>query len=320
MIAAYVVGFTFWSVLSHADFRTYGFDIGIYDQGIWLLSRFHDPFVTVRGLNLFADHSSFILLFIAPLYRLWDSPVVLLVTQTLALGLAAIPLYLLARDLLGSVWLGVAVGSVFLLNPAIGWTNLENFHPESYEVPFLTTALYFMVRRRWRWFLVFTAFLLLVKEDVPLLVLPLGIYIGLRYKARVGYYVAFGAIVWLVLELFVIMPLFGEGGSVYWGRIPFGGPTGLLKTVFSDPQAVLAYVWQYERVDYVIILLATLAFLPLLHDRALQHPAHAGEAGGDPRRGDPRLGLPARSAPLFESSRSGRDHRPAAEGGHPGGH
>jgi uncharacterized membrane protein len=264
LVLAYVVGFTFWSARVHADFRTYTFDIGIFDQGVWLLSRFHDPFVTVRGLNLFADHSSFILLLVVPLYWLWDSPVVLLVTQTLAIGLAAIPLFLLARDLLESAWLGVAVAAVFLLNPAVEWTNLENFHPDSYELLFLAAALYFMVKQRWRWFLAFIALLLLVKEDVPLLVVPLGIYVGLRYKTRVGYYLALAAAVWLALDLFVIMPRFGEGGSVYWGRIPFGGPTGLLKTAFRDPQTVFAYVTQPERVDYVIILLSTLAFLPLL--------------------------------------------------------
>lgn len=269
MITAYVVAYTYWSLRSHAGFRTYAFDIGIYDQGVWLLSRFHDPFVTVRGLNLFADHSTFILLLVAPLYWLWASPVVLLVTQTLALGLAAVPLYLLTRDLLGSAWLGVAVAAVLLLNPAIGWTNLENFHPDSYEVLFLTAALYFMVKQRWGWFLAFIALLLLVKEDVPLLVIPLGIYIDLRYKAQVGFYLGLAAGVWLVLNFFVIIPHFGEGTSVYWGRLPFGGPAGLVKTTFTDPSAVLAYLQDPERVGYVVEHLRTLAFLPVLSPFAL---------------------------------------------------
>lgn len=269
MIAGYVVSFTYWSVRRHAGFQTGAFDIGIFDQGVWLLSRFHDPFVTLRGLNLFADHSSFILLLVAPLYWLWASPEVLLVTQTLALGLAAIPLYLLTRDLLGSSWLGVAVAAVLLLNPAIGWTNLENFHPDSYEVLFLTVALYFMVKQRWGWFVLFIGLLMLVKEDVPLLVVPLGIYVGLRYKTRVGYVMALAGCAWLALNFFVIMPQFGEGGSVYWSRLPFGGPIGLLKTTFTDPSAVLAYLQDSERVNYMVEHLRTLAYLPLLSPLAL---------------------------------------------------
>ena len=40
--------------------------MGIFDQGVWLLSRFHAPFVTVMGRNLFGDHTSFILLLAVP--------------------------------------------------------------------------------------------------------------------------------------------------------------------------------------------------------------------------------------------------------------
>jgi hypothetical protein len=50
MIAADIAGFTYWSVRNHAGFHTGAFDIGIFDQGVWLLSRFHEPFVTARGL------------------------------------------------------------------------------------------------------------------------------------------------------------------------------------------------------------------------------------------------------------------------------
>lgn len=35
MIAAYIVGFTYWSVRNHAGFHTGAFDIGIFDQGVW---------------------------------------------------------------------------------------------------------------------------------------------------------------------------------------------------------------------------------------------------------------------------------------------
>jgi hypothetical protein len=44
--------------LTHARSGTFGFDLGIFDQGVWLLSRFRDSFVTIRGLPLFGDHTS----------------------------------------------------------------------------------------------------------------------------------------------------------------------------------------------------------------------------------------------------------------------
>src|SRR5688500_1044025 len=36
-----------WSLRNHWAFLTYGFDLGIFDQGVWLLSRLKEPFVTV---------------------------------------------------------------------------------------------------------------------------------------------------------------------------------------------------------------------------------------------------------------------------------
>ena len=51
---------------------TAAYDSGLYDQGMWLLSRFRSPFVTTMGRNLFCDHPSFILLVLVPFY--WFAP------------------------------------------------------------------------------------------------------------------------------------------------------------------------------------------------------------------------------------------------------
>ncbi|MBA2608773.1 MAG: hypothetical protein H0U92_07545, partial [Actinobacteria bacterium] len=53
MVLTYVVVFGTLTWRQQSNFGTFGFDMGIYDQGIWLLSQFKAPFVTVRGLNYF---------------------------------------------------------------------------------------------------------------------------------------------------------------------------------------------------------------------------------------------------------------------------
>ena len=62
----------------------------------------------------------------------------------------------------------------YLLQPAVAYINLEQFHPDSFEVPLVLLALYFMVRGRWKLFVGCVVALLLVKEDVALFTLPLG--------------------------------------------------------------------------------------------------------------------------------------------------
>jgi hypothetical protein len=81
LIGAYVLWFGHLSVAVHDGYGTPGYDMGIFDQGVWLLSRFHAPFVTVMGRNLFGDHTSFILLLAVPLYWIWPHAQTLLVQR-----------------------------------------------------------------------------------------------------------------------------------------------------------------------------------------------------------------------------------------------
>jgi uncharacterized membrane protein len=253
------------SLQKYDAFQQPGFDVGIFDQGIWLLSRFKDPFVTIMGLNLFGDHASYILLLFVPLYWIWPHVQLLFLGQTLALAVAAIPVYLIARRILHNSWLALLPALALLLNPALGWLNLENFHPDSFEVPLVLFALYFMTVRRWRPFMVMAALLLLVKEDAALLVVPLGIYIAFKHNRRVGFIMADVGVVWFVLTVFFLGPLISgdSAGSLDAFRIPFDGWKGLISTALTQPWEVLGYMVASQKIKYVIQLLAPLLFLPL---------------------------------------------------------
>ncbi|MBA2496804.1 MAG: DUF2079 domain-containing protein [Acidimicrobiia bacterium] len=132
------------------------FDLGIYDKGNWLLSEGERPFVTVRGLDLFGHHTNLILYLWAPFYRfLGAGAEFLVVSEMVLVGLAVIPVYLLARDRLRSVGddraglLAVGLAAVFLLNPSVQNQLWWMFHPDTLSIlPVLCTWLY-ATRRRW---------------------------------------------------------------------------------------------------------------------------------------------------------------------------
>src|SRR5438270_124724 len=145
-IGTYVVLFTYWTWRNHDGFGTQAFDLGLYDQGVWLLSQLKRPFVTLMGRHLFGDHTSFILLPLALVYRIYPSAKVLLVTQSTALGVAALPLFLIARQKLRNERLAAYLAVAFLLHPALGFLNLEQFHPDVYVVPLFLFAVWFMLR------------------------------------------------------------------------------------------------------------------------------------------------------------------------------
>ena len=135
LVATYIGVFGRLTWAQHENFGTFGYDMGLYDQGIWLLSRFKDPFVTIRGLHFFQHHVNLITVLFVPAYWLGAGPHFLYLVETVWMALGAVPLYLLARDRLESGWLGVAVAACFLLYPSLEWINWWHFHPDAIASP-----------------------------------------------------------------------------------------------------------------------------------------------------------------------------------------
>ena len=81
MVAGWSVLFIVLGAIRQERFATFSFDLSIYDQAVWLLSRFHDPFVTVRGLEFFGHHVNPIVLLFVPFYWLGAGPLFLLSVQ-----------------------------------------------------------------------------------------------------------------------------------------------------------------------------------------------------------------------------------------------
>src|SRR3990172_6102589 len=152
-VCAYIAFYLFWAIRDYDNFGTYGFDFGIHDQAVWLLSRGHTPFVTISGANYFGDHLSWIMFVLVPFYWIVASAKVLLVAQSLALGLAAVPLFLVARLKLRDEWLACGIAWVYFFNPYLGWANTDQFHPDVFEVALVFLAFLFVLRGRWRLFL-----------------------------------------------------------------------------------------------------------------------------------------------------------------------
>ena len=95
---------------NHRNFGTWSFDMGIYDQGFWLVSR-GKSWITVRGIDMWGHHINLIAFAYAPFYWLGAGPSFLYVSQAIALGAGAIPVYLIACDRLKSNWIAALFAS-----------------------------------------------------------------------------------------------------------------------------------------------------------------------------------------------------------------
>ena len=254
-ITAYTIYFSFTTVQIHRGLGTSAYDFGLYDQGIWLMSRGRNPFVTLMGRNLFGDHTSFILLLLVPLMWIFSSTSMLFVVQSVVIACGAIPIYAYARKRLESDALGCVFACTYLIYPAVSWTNVENFHPDSFLGVLVAAALLAAMSRRWRWYAIAVVLALLVKEDVVLVVAPIGVWVALRRDVRIGLATVVGAIgAALLCFLVVIRDLTGTAFRNSW-RIPFGGVGGLLKTALTSPITLLRYLTSDGRMTYVMQML-----------------------------------------------------------------
>jgi uncharacterized membrane protein len=261
MVVAWTWYFTDQTLDIHHALGTSSYDSGLYDQGMWLLSRFDAPFVTLMGRNLFGDHSSFILLFLVPFYWIAPGAWILFFSQSLVLALGAVPVFLYGRRRLGSEWWALAAAATYLLHPAVGWTNRENFHPDSFLGVFVGAAIYAALERKWRTYAVFVVLALLVKEDAVLVLAPLGVWVALRRDRRIGLLTIAGSIAFALAAMYLVMrSLIGVPTRNAW-RIPFGGPSGVVDTAVTNPTDLVEHLTSEERPWYLWQMTAPFAWL-----------------------------------------------------------
>jgi uncharacterized membrane protein len=289
----------------HQHFGTYGFDVGIYDQGTWLLSRLHSPFVTVRGLNLFGEHASYILALVAPLYRLWSDPRMLLLLQVVALAVPAVVVYRLGTRHLGNPVMGLAVAVAYLAYPAMQWALTWQFHPETLAAAFLALAALDAAERRPRRMAVWLGLALLCREDVGLVVAGFGGLLILTGQRRVGQRVLVAGLVWWVLATFLFIP-WANGRQTNLFELNYGitgvGPIALLRALPSMTGRALATALSNQGFSYLLLVLVPLLGLPLLAPRALLPVAPAlflNLAAVPPEQHQIRYQYLATSAPLL---------------------
>ncbi len=273
-VSAYVAVFASLTFRLYDRFATTSYDLAIFDQAAWLISRGHPPFdpifVTVRGLPLLADHFSLVLYLLAPLYWLWPSAKTLLLAQTLALALGALPLYALARKRLGSAPWALLLAAAYLLYPALEWSGTYEFHPDTLATPLLLAAFWFLEGRRRGPYLLCLALALTTKETVGLTVLALGVY-ALRTDRRLGLAtLALGA-GGLIVALLTIRAFNGGAPSAFFALYgPDGaGPGSLLRTALTHPLVFVGRLGTVGNGVYVFQLLYPLAFLPFLAPEVL---------------------------------------------------
>lgn len=267
LIITYFLVFSTLSISQHNHFETFNFDLGVQDQGIWLLSQFKEPFLTTRGLGLFSEHSFFIDIIIAPIYWLWDDVRAILIFQSLVLALGALPLYWISNQKLKNKWYSLAIIISYFLYPAMHYLNLEMFHPDSISVATLLFAFYFITKKMYKSYFASIFFSLLIKETIALTIMVMGIYIFFKHNKKIGAVTSTIALIYLMVIFGWFFGYINGEGYIFGttGHNAFNSfgktPLEAIKNIILNPGRFLSVIFTEINGKYVYDIFMPVGFL-----------------------------------------------------------
>jgi uncharacterized membrane protein len=259
---AFAAGFGALSVLRHRAFETGRFDLGNMVQAVWFTAHGHPLRVTnlngEQALRLGA-HLDPVLMLFAPLWWIWPSPNLLLVAQSVAIALGALPVYWLARKHLDSPRAGIGFALAYLAYPPTTWLALNEFHPGGIAMPALLLAFWYLDEDRLVPFAMFALLAASCREDIPLVLAGYGVWYALARRRRTeGMWIAAASVAWSALAIGVVIPHFGSGQTAFAGRY------GEARSGLHHPLTLFQLAFDHAGVSYVLALVLPLAGLCLL--------------------------------------------------------
>jgi uncharacterized membrane protein len=232
--AAVFTAYTVISVFRYLRRDPTSWDLGIFTQYVKQYAHLRPPIVDVRGagFNLAGDHFHPIVAVIAPFFRLFPSPVTLLVVQALLAAASVFPVSRAGRELLGPGQgrvIAAAYGFCWGLQQMVNY----DFHEIAFAVPLLAFSLSALVRGRIRPAVLWALPLVFVKEDQGFTLAAIGLIMAFAYRRRApGLFLTGWGLLWSLLAILVILPHFNASHTYgYWfagGAVsPAGGHIGL---------------------------------------------------------------------------------------------
>ncbi len=219
LILTYAGYFSWYTINRHNTLNSYAADLSLIDQPMWNTvlgpGYFMEQTWGDRQQPRLAEHFEPILVPLALLFFLWDDVRILLIAQSIALALGALPVYWIARHQLSIInyqlskadqqftihnsqfiihnsqhlhcvpaqvftihnWSALVFAAVYLLSPHLQAANIADFHADPFVVTPLLFAFWYASQRRWLWLWFWAIVAMAAKETLPTLTAMLGLWL-----------------------------------------------------------------------------------------------------------------------------------------------
>jgi uncharacterized membrane protein len=256
------------SSLRHWLYQSNAWDLGIFDQAIYLISTDQQPIVSLLGFHILGDHAAIIFYPLALLYRIYPDVHWLFLVQAVALTSAGFPIYYLSLQAKLNHHQATTIVFAYLLYPLILNKSLFDFHPDAIAVPGLLIAV--LAARTHKIFL-FCAVIIMIlscKAVLSLTVISMGLWLALcEHKKLFGAIAILTGLAWFIIFTQSIIPTF-LGDAI-------GGTTGALSrysylgnsmieiatNIFLKPNLLLGKVFSLATLEYIVLLILPIAWV-----------------------------------------------------------
>ena len=257
------------SSLRHALFQSNAFDLGWFDQAVYLISQGQNPIVSIGGFHILGDHAAWIFYPLALLYKIYPDVHWLFAVQAIALAIGALPTFHLARQAGLKESVAIAMAAVYLLYPLVFNVNLFDFHPEVIALPLFLGAILAAQLGRVGAFCIAIAFILGCKAVLSLTVAAMGFWLLVFEKRRwCGVIALFAGVAWFLIATQWMIPFFSGREAAAVGRYAYLGNSVLeiAQNLLFKPGLVLGKVFSLNTLEYLGLLV-----LPVIWGLSPQH-------------------------------------------------
>ncbi|MBR6716963.1 MAG: DUF2079 domain-containing protein [Oscillospiraceae bacterium] len=274
-----VTAFISWlTICRHYTFGTASHDFGLFIHMFYNLANRFSAVSTVEReypISHFRIHASYIYYLLVPIYKMIPHPNTLLISQAvLAMG-GAIPTFLIAkrRKFKGIPLIFVTFAYVFSV--CFSAPCFYDFHENAFLPTLLMWLLWAVDSERHIWTAVFSVLVCITKEDAPLYILCIGLFIFFDRKGKKLLERAEGLIMAAVsggYMLFITNWLTKNGDGQLMTTTRFGpmmidqsaGLTEVIKNVLLDPIFFFSLLIKEETLRFFLTVMLPLLFLPFL--------------------------------------------------------
>ncbi|MFH1896461.1 MAG: DUF2079 domain-containing protein [bacterium] len=297
VITAFTCIYALFAVGQYGRYESDAWDLGIYSQAVYHLSQGEAPAVSFkapfreggsdlsRGATrnfILQDHFEPILLLLAPFYRVWPSPALLLLVQLIMVCfVGAWGVFLLSKKLLksGLAAILILIGFYFFTGVQIALNS--DFHSNTLSVAFFPWIILCLENNKLKRAFFLSCLALLFNEVVSIFIFAIGFFALFRRKWRWGFLVMLTSFAWFMIVTKWVIPSFGHNPYAYASEYPFSeiirlnlGIKPLLTTIFFPHVKVATILQHLFSTGFLALFSPAVALLAPSFLRAFLHPSY----------------------------------------------